>query len=303
MQRTKSRLFIILLLSMIILISGLQFFKQEKNDSPTDIKSKKFYQSVLLIDVNTKEEIYSENSEKTISPASLTKLLTAYIVFEALEKGELELEKREPVPKAAWASQQPKGSSVMNLGSEQLVSVDELLQGLLVASGNDAAIALALRVSGSIEQFVKRMNLTVKEMGYQKMRFVDPAGIKAANQIEAQEFSRFLLHYLERWPESLSKYHSLPSIFYPRRKNLRPEAQPCGMIVYNTNHLVASYSGCDGLKTGHISEAGYHLVVTAQRGDRRLLAIVLGVRAQTSAQAIRLREEKARELLDMGFDT
>lgn len=303
MRRFKSRFVSSILMTIVIIILGLIFVKIRYDDLESDEKSNKFYQSALLIDVSTGEEIYTENSEKIISPASLTKLITAYVVFDLLEKGDLDLHKRESVPKAAWASQQPPRSSVMNLGPDQLVSIDELLQGLLVVSGNDAAIALALRVSGSIDKFVDRMNRTVSELGFHQMKFVDPAGIKAANKIEVREFSRFLVHYLERWPEALPRYHSLPSLLYPRRKNLLPGAEARGMVVYNTNRLVSTYSGCDGLKTGYLSSAGYHLVVTAKRGKRRLLALVLGVRASNAAQAIKLREEKAQELLDMGFNT
>ncbi|MCG8638081.1 MAG: serine hydrolase, partial [Desulfobacterales bacterium] len=147
--------------------------KNQADDSiSNDINTNKDYDSAILIDVNTEIELYSYNPEKNLAPASLTKLITAYIVFEALEKGDIELSTRLPIPRAAWSRNQPSGSSLMHLGPNQKASIDELLRGLLVVSGNDAAVALAIRTSGSVDRFVNQMNETVTRLGFKKMKFV-----------------------------------------------------------------------------------------------------------------------------------
>ena len=258
-------------------------------------------ESTILVDVSTGKILRADKPDVTLAPASLTKLVTAYVVFEALARGEVDLYTRKNVPADAWASRQPTGSSVMFLGPDQKANIDELLRGLIVASGNDAAIALAYRVSGSVDGFVKRMNSTVQKLGFTKLHFVDPAGISPRNTATPRQFAQFLVQYIKKWPNALKNYHSIPTIIYPKRENLPVNAKPQGIVQYNRNSLITSYYGCDGLKTGHISSAGYHIAVTAKRNNYRLLALVMGVQAPDTTTGSRLREEKAIKLLNFGF--
>ena len=258
--------------------------------------------SAILVDVDTVEELYTYHPERSLPPASLAKLVTAYVVLEAVEDGEIDLHGRQPIPEAAWAKNQPPNSSLMFLGPDQEVSIDELLLGLIVASGNDAAIALALRVTGSVNTFVTRMNQTVDQLGYDDLHFADPAGLSSENRITARQFTSFLINYMKRWPWVLERYHNVPRIIYPREENLKPGMKPQGVILYSQNNLLSRYSGTDGLKTGHLEVAGYHIAATAKRGNTRLLALVLGVDAPNSQRGTHLREEEAMRLLDYGFE-
>jgi D-alanyl-D-alanine carboxypeptidase (penicillin-binding protein 5/6) len=157
------------------------------------------------------------------------------------------------------------------------VSVLDLMRGAAVVSGNDAAFALARRISGSNEAFVSLMNSSVRSMGFHKMFFVEPSGLSEMNYVTAREFVQFCRLYIELHPESLAELHSLPYIEFPRIEHATADYTPEGRIIqYNRNTLVRLYEGCDGLKTGFIIESGYNLAATARRGDTRFVLVTLG---------------------------
>lgn len=257
--------------------------------------------SYVLADMKGTVILSSLNPDLPLAPASLTKIMTAWVVLDAVDRRVVSLDARAAVPVAAWAERQPAGSTVMGLSSGQTVGVDELLEGLLIVSGNDAAVALALRVSGSVHAFVQRMNDVAAKLELANTRFEDPSGLSPRSRTTARDYAKLVSSYLSRWPWTLTRYHSVATLVYPTPANLPRNAEPQGRVLYNKNNLLGRYLGCDGLKTGHIEEVGYHLAATAQRSGRRLLAVVLGVQASSDEEGCRLREAEARRLLDQGF--
>ncbi len=168
----------------------------------------------------------------------------------------------------------------MNLGQGQIVTVEELMKGVAIASGNDAAAALAEYVAGSSEAFVRRMNEEARFMGYSVMHFADPAGLSTENRVTAREFADFCRRYIELHPEALAELHSLREFDYPLPQNV-PGGRLSGQATrkqYNGNYLVWDGIGVDGLKTGHLDNANFTAAITARRGDTRLIAVLLGVR-------------------------
>jgi D-alanyl-D-alanine carboxypeptidase (penicillin-binding protein 5/6) len=157
------------------------------------------------------------------------------------------------------------------------VSVIDLMRGAAVVSGNDAAFALARRISGSIEAFAARMNASVRGLGLRDLYFVEPSGLSELNRVTARGFAEFCRLYVELHPQAISELHSLHFIEFPRPEHFTADYHPAGRIIqYNRNNLVLSYPGCDGLKTGYIIESGYNLAATAKHGDTRFIIVTLG---------------------------
>lgn len=272
-------------------------------------------QSALLVDLDTGEHLYRKNSDERRAAASLTKLVTMYVVLDALADGEISREERvEPHP-ASWWTEMPAGSSLMFLGPDQQVDWDSLLRGLSIASGNDAATAIAYELSGGIEAFARRMTQTVADLGIARQYFVEPSGIDPGNRITAEGFGEFLVHYMSRFPQAMERYHAPRYFTFPTEDAYRREgsgevphssygAPPAMEITQaNRNQLLDTYEGADGLKTGFIRSSGYNLAATADREGRRLLTIVLGVEGSNHVEGGRRRAMEAAALLDYGFDT
>ncbi|TCW62657.1 D-alanyl-D-alanine carboxypeptidase family protein [Treponema sp. J25] len=258
--------------------------------------------SAILIDATTGKILYEKNADLSFPPASLTKLVTMYRVLEAIQEGKTSLKTVLTPPQESWAINQPAGSSLMFLGPGQRVSVEELLLGLAVASGNDAAVALAIHIDGSVPAFVQGMNRLVKTLGLEQTFFVEPAGISAENRTTARDFVRFCAAYINIFPEALSQYHRVTQISYPLSHNLsRPAGNTNPIIQQNRNGLLGQFEGVDGLKTGYIQESGYNMAVTARRGNTRLLAVLLGGPGRTTAEGSAIREQDSRTLLEWGF--
>lgn len=258
--------------------------------------------SAILVEMNTSTELLSLAADESIPPASLTKIVAVHVVMEAIENGEISPEEVVPIPMTASAAAMPPNSSLMFLDSEQRVTMTELLYGLIVSSGNDAAVAVALHLSGSVEQFVARMNRTVQLMGLTKTRFADPSGLSAQNTTTAREFARFLLNHLRRFPRLRDDLYSVAEFAYPKPHNL-PEGVAAPMILQrNRNLLVHEDPRVDGVKTGYIDESGYNIAVSASEGTMDLLTIVLGIEAPDHRTGGRLRANAAQTLIDYGFD-
>lgn len=263
----------------------------------------RYANAAAVLDYETGELLFEFRADRPWAPASLTKLVTVYTALDAIETGAFDLDVPVPVHPEAYASAMAPGSSLMFLGPDQVVSGSDLLRGLLISSGNDAATEVALRVSGSVSRFARRMNETVAAVGCPSCYFEEPAGLSAGNRITAAAFARFAKALIDRWPEILPEYASLRSFTYPQRRHYTDGTIPGASITQqNRNTLVGSYEGADGLKTGFIEESGYNLVATAERDGRRLIVIILGVTADSHTVGGRRREEDARELLDWGFD-
>ena len=240
----------------------------------------------LLLDETSGQVIASHAATARIEPASLTKIMTAYVVFEALSKKELSAEQLVTVSTRAWKV--PAGSSKMFLEPGSKVSVDDLLRGLMIQSGNDAAIALAEAVSGSVEAFVARMNDTAARLGLHATHFASPHGLPDPGTYStASDLSVLATRYIRDYPQLYKTYDSAKQFTYNKI------TQP------NRNRLLWLDPSVDGLKTGHTESAGYCIVATAQRPNgadrRRLITVVVGTASD------KLRTQESRELLEWGF--
>jgi len=260
--------------------------------------------SGILLDAETGTVLFEKDADLPIPPASLTKLMTMHVVLAEVAAGRASLDDIVALPPAAWAINQSPGSSLMFLAPGQIVSLREILLGLSVASGNDAAVALALHVAGDVPDFTARMNAEARRLGLSRTRFAEPAGISEFNTTTARDFAFFARQYVLMHPDTLRDYHSVREFSYPQPHNLPPafQDQPRTVFQYNRNLLLDSVAGVDGLKTGYIIESGYNIALTAQRDGTRLIAVLLGGPGSGSAQGGRFREQDGGSLLDWGFD-
>jgi D-alanyl-D-alanine carboxypeptidase (penicillin-binding protein 5/6) len=256
--------------------------------------------SAALIDAATGTVLYMKNGNTPIPPASLTKLMTAHIALQEVEAGRASLDEIVPLPPESWEENQPPRSSLMHLAEGQIVSLRELLLGLAIPSGNDAAVAVALRFSPTVQGFVDRMNAEARRLGLGETRFVEPSGISENNWTTAMEFAAFCREYILRHPDSLRDFHSVMEFAYPLPANVEPWLRSTVGIYRQRNHnsLLTVVEGVDGLKTGYIDEAGYNIALTAARLETRLIAVVLGAPVRGGD---RIRDADGRGLLEWGF--
>ncbi|MDQ7794691.1 MAG: D-alanyl-D-alanine carboxypeptidase family protein [bacterium] len=228
-----------------------------------------------------------QDPDESRPPASLAKLMTLRLAWQALTRGEIEPGELVIVSENAWRT--PGSRMFIEVGER--VSVADLLRGIAIASGNDAAVALAERLAGTEEAFVARMNAEAARLGLADTRFADShglAGTEAGAATTALDVARLAVQYLRDHPQSL-ELHSTRRVTY----GLSPGGIP--ITQENRNRLLWRYEGVDGLKTGFIAEAGYHLVATAEREGMRLVAVILGAPSEAA------REAQAATLLDYGF--
>ena len=249
--------------------------------------------SYLVLDLTTDQTLAERNADASIDPASLTKLMTAYIVFQALKEKKLTLEQEMPVSMRAWAERKG-GGSLMFIDTTMHPKVDELLRGLIVQSGNDAAVALAEAVGGSLDVFVGMMNRQAQAWGLKNTAFKNVAGLtEPGHKSTARDMAVIATHIIRDFPEYFP-YYSMKEYRY---NNI---TQP------NRNLLLRRDPTVDGMKTGYTEAAGYCLLATAQRefpnlgtaggaGKRRILTVVLNT---TSMEA---RANESQKLLNWGF--
>ncbi|WP_245297012.1 MULTISPECIES: D-alanyl-D-alanine carboxypeptidase family protein [Rhodomicrobium] len=224
--------------------------------------------------------IYAEEADRPWHPASLTKLMTAYITFEALRDGKLSLE--DKITCSEHALSQPPSKIGLPVGGQ--MTVDLALKALIVKSANDVAVMLAERIAGSEEAFVERMNQTAKRLGMSQTHFFNANGLPNDQQVTtARDMATLGRALLAEFPQHESLY-SLPS-FKVGKRTLRSH-----------NSLLKVFEGADGMKTGFICASGYNVVASAKRGDRRILAVVLG------AESSGARTARAAQLIQHGFD-
>lgn len=240
----------------------------------------------LLLDVTTGQELASSQADLRIEPASLTKIMTAYLIYEDLAARRLALDQRVRVSTRAWRV--PAGSSRMFLEAGQSVSIEALLTGLMVQSGNDAAGALAEASAGSVEAFVARMNRRAAELGLAHTRFASPAGLPDPGTYStARDLARLAQHYVADFPQ------------WSARFDAQREFEYGGIKQRNRNRLLWQDSSVDGIKTGHTGAAGYCIIASASRPDqgvpRRLIAVVMGTDSDKS------RTQAGQTLLDWGY--
>lgn len=259
--------------------------------------------AAVLLDHQTGSILYSFNGDEPRVPASLTKLVAIYTALDAAASGEFDLDRPYPVSPSAFASAVPPGSSLMFLGPDQMVNGWDLLRGLAVSSGNDAAVEVALRVSGSVGAFSNRMNRTLSALGLNEMFFEEPAGLSPGNRITARQMAQFSGILLEEWPQTIEELFMLPAFTYPLAVHFpNGVLQGRSIMQENRNLLLREYPGAEGLKTGFTSAAGYNLAASAHRDGRRLIAVILGVEGSNHLEGGRRRSADATALLDWGFE-
>jgi serine-type D-Ala-D-Ala carboxypeptidase (penicillin-binding protein 5/6) len=239
--------------------------------------------SAVLMDGLTGQVLYEQNSDLRISPASFVKVMTLYLVYDAIRAGQLKTDDMVTVSERAWKRTYKTKSSTMFLKLGERVKVEDLLKGVAIVSGNDACVALAEHLSGSEEAFVSKMNEKAKSFALKDTQFKNSDGGSADGQYTtAMEMAILSKRYIEDHPEALT-LHSTVDYTYN------------GIKQGNRNTLLQKNIGVDGLKTGHLEEAGYHLVATAKREGQRMIAVVMGCPKQSK------RGPEAQELLEYGF--
>ncbi len=259
--------------------------------------------SAVLIDARTGTLLYEKNGSLPHPPASLTKVVTIHLLLQEIAAGRLKPEDPVSPPPESWAANLPADSSLMFLGPDQTPRVGDLLRGLAVSSGNDAAVAAATLLSGSVDAFTRRMNAEMQRLGIENLEFVEPSGYDGRSRITARDFAAFIKLYLELHPQSPAELHSLREFTYPRKENLKPGNGSNPITQHNRNSLLQTYPGVDGVKTGYLHESGFNIALTAERDGMRLILVLLGAYGETPGAGIRSRDRDARALLDYGFAT
>jgi len=258
--------------------------------------------AAVLIDAHTGTVLYSKNPDDEIPPASLTKLMTMHLVMKEIEAGRASYDEIIPVTVESWAQNQPYHSSLMFLEPGQIVTLREILLGLAVVSGNDAAIAAALRLTPTVNEFANKMTTEARRMGLKVTRFVESSGISEENMTTAAEFASFCRQYLIMHPQSLTDFHSVPEFAYPMADNVREKNKnnPRTITQENRNSLLKIFPGVDGFKTGFINESGYNIALTAQRNNTRFILVLLG--APNTRGGMGIRDKDGIDLLKWAFD-
>ena len=236
--------------------------------------------AAMVIDARTGEVLHSRNADTRLHPASLTKMMTLYIAFEAVRNGEITLDTQVRITKKA-ASEPP---SKLGLRSGQKIAFRYLIRAAAVKSANDAATAIGIAISGSEAAFARRMTRTAKAMGMSRTTFKNAHGLTESGHLStARDMTTLGRHLLYDYPQ----YYNLFS---------RQSTHAGIKTVPNTNRrLLAAYKGADGIKTGYTRAAGFNLVASAKRRDERIIATVFGGKSSAS------RNARVAELLDMGF--
>jgi D-alanyl-D-alanine carboxypeptidase len=235
--------------------------------------------SAVLLDFNTGRTLYAQDPERKIAPASITKVLTLYLLHEDVAQGRARLTDLVPVSARA----RDTGGSSMGLDAGEKVTLGELIHGISIASANDGCVAVAEHYPGGIPAFVRRMNAKARELGMTGSVFKNPNGLPAKGQYTtAHDIARLSLAYIRHFPQALA-------IHCQRTYSHN------GYTGCNANSLLADYPGTDGLKTGYVDASGYNITATAVHDGVRLIAVVLG------SSSSRIRERETVKLLNKGF--
>ncbi len=234
----------------------------------------------LLQDFNSGTQIAYYKKDERIEPASLTKIMTAYVTFNAIKQGHLKLNQTLPVSEAAWKVE----GSKMFIEPNKPVTVDELLHGMIIQSGNDASITLALGVAGTEVQFVEMMNKQAAKLGMANTHFMNATGLPDKDHYTtANDLALLATALIRDFP---LEYHRLYSVKeYTYNKITQP----------NRNRLLWLDANVDGMKTGHTESAGYCLIASSKRGDWRLVSVLLGADSEA------MRASESQKLLNYGF--
>ena len=236
--------------------------------------------SWLLLEMGSGQMLTSTKPDERLEPASLTKLMTAYLTFKALQQKTIAIDQPLPVSEKAWRT----GGSKMFIRVDTQVPVDDLIKGMIVQSGNDACVTLAEAIAGSEESFAQMMNREAQRLGMKNSNFVNSTGLPDPQlYTTARDLSLLASALIRDFPEDYKKYYSMKEFRY---NNI---TQP------NRNRLLYIDPSVDGVKTGHTEAAGYCLISSALRENRRLLSVVLGTKSDSA------RANESLKLLNWGF--
>jgi D-alanyl-D-alanine carboxypeptidase (penicillin-binding protein 5/6) len=233
----------------------------------------------VLVDFDSGRILAEHNANEQVEPASLTKIMTGYIVFRELTANRLKMDELATISKTAW--QQPGSRSFVNVGAQ--LPIDTLVRGMIIQSGNDSSVALAEKVAGSVEVFSQLMNEHAQKLGMKGSHFVNPTGLPdPAHYTTANDMVKVASAVIRNFPEYYKIYSQKEFVW----NNIK---QP------NRNRLLWQDESVDGMKTGHTESAGYCLVASAKRGDMRLITVILGTDSEKA------RAQETQKLLNYGF--
>ncbi len=238
-------------------------------------------EAAVLIDAENETVLYEDNARSPLPPASITKVMTLLLAMEDLKAGRINWETTVTVSERAWRTGSSESQMFLNIG--QQVSFKDLLKGIAIVSANDACIAVAEHLNGSVEAFVERMNRRAEELGLENSHFVNAHGLDNPDHyMSAADIARLAAYFIRTQPEAAAFHSEKEFTFNDIRQ-------------FNFNTLLQNYPGVDGLKTGSTPEAGFCLVSTAKRQEMRLIAVVL------NSPTKELRRKDSITLLDYGF--
>ena len=251
--------------------------------SPPEVALK----SYILVDAASGEVLASQNPDEPMHPASLTKMMTAYLAEMELAAGNIKLDDQVLVSEKAWSL----GGSTMFIEVGERVSVEDLLKGIIIISGNDASVALAEYIAGSEDAFAQLMTSTAQRLGMNNTQFQNASGWPVADHYSsARDLATLSKHIVEDFPEQYGLYAEKYFQYGVDKKTGKPLRRQA-----NRNRLLWTNPHVDGLKTGHIEDTGYHLAVTSKRDGRRLIVVLLGSSGEKQ------RADDAQKLLTYGF--
>jgi serine-type D-Ala-D-Ala carboxypeptidase (penicillin-binding protein 5/6) len=238
----------------------------------------------ILIDARTGRVMFEKDADTAIPPASMSKLMTMIMVFEALKSGKLALDQELAISENAWRrGGASSGGSTMYAELNSRVNLSDLIQGVVVQSANDACIAIAEGMAGSEDAFSQRMTERARELGAANATFRNATGLPdPEHRMSVRDLSTLSRYLITTFPEYY-KYYSIPEFTWNKIRQ------------QNRNPLLKDYPGADGMKTGYTKEAGYGLVGSAMRDGRRLIMVIAGLKS------INDRKQEAQKLLDWGF--
>lgn len=267
------------LLKNSLILSLLCFVLSAHAAIPVPAAPKLSSKSFLLIDINSDTVLAQKKIDRLIEPASITKMMTAYVVYKELEIGRITLDEKVTISEKAWRM---KGSKMfVEVGSK--VRLGDLLRGLIIQSGNDASVALAEHIAGTEIIFADYMNQYAKALGMNKTHYVNSTGWPhRRHKTTARDIAILAKALIAEFPEHYELY-SEKSMTYN------------GIKQYNRNKLLWRDKSIDGIKTGHTDSAGYCLVASAKRGDMRLISVILGTASNKA------RTDQSQKLLNYGF--
>lgn len=278
------RIAIVWLLVFTVFLESFQVLAQEVSDTPVQTEAP----SAILMEISTGEVLYDKNSQEQRSPASITKIMTLLLIFEELESGNLKME--EEVITSAYAKSMGGSQVFLEEGEKQ--TVETMIKCIVVASGNDASVAMAEHIAGSESEFVKKMNDKAEKLGMVHTHFEDCCGLTDSSDhyTSAQDVAIMSRELIRRFPKILE----YSSIWMENITHVTAQGSK-EFCLTNTNKLVRSYDGCVGLKTGSTSTAKYCVSAAAKRDNIMLLAVVMG------APDHKVRFKDAAAMLNYGF--